>query len=218
MNQLTRRAKGKSERRQAMLNAALKVFAKEGFSGAHMETVATLAGISKPTLYQYFPSKEHLFIAVMEAKRDVMLIAIETADPEKLVEQLSRFAQTYARYVLSPDMLSLARLIIGEAERFPAIGRAYQAAGPDKLLCGMKTYLEAQRSAGTLDFADADLAAEDLWALILSAPRNRALHDPEWKPSADEMSRHISHGLVAFLKLYSTNPAQDIENLALYAN
>jgi TetR/AcrR family transcriptional repressor of mexJK operon len=72
---------------------------------------------------------------------------------------LHAFAWRYADTVMRPDMLSLARLIIGEVQRFPEIGRAYQAAGPDQLLRGIMRYLESQRATGRLRFDDAELAA-----------------------------------------------------------
>jgi AefR-like transcriptional repressor, C-terminal domain len=111
-------------------------------------------------------------------------------------------------------MLSLARLIIGEVSRFPEIGRAYQASGPDHLLRGIMRYLEGQRDAGRLVFDDAELAAQDLWGLILSAPRTQALYMPDTLPDGATLKRYITNGLRVFLKAYSTNPAQDLDQLA----
>jgi TetR/AcrR family transcriptional regulator, mexJK operon transcriptional repressor len=107
----------------------------------------------------------------------------------------------------------LARLIIAEAQRFPAIGRAYQEAGPDRVLKGIMTYLEQQKKNGRLTFNDAELAAQDLWALILSAPRNQALHMPDKTPKRAAVARYVNNGLEVFLKAYSTHPTKDIERL-----
>lgn len=49
-----------------------------------------------------------------------------------MVAELYAFSWHYADVVLHPDMLNLARLIIGEAQRLPDIGRAYQASGPTR--------------------------------------------------------------------------------------
>ena len=54
---------------------------------------------------------------------------------------------------------------------------------PDRLLQGMMAWLDARRAEGLLSFDDAELAAEDLWGLILSAPRNQALHRPDRVPA-----------------------------------
>lgn len=111
-------------------------------------------------------------------------------------------------------MLNLARLIIGEAQRLPDVGRAYQASGPDRVLAGMIAYLERQRATGLIVFDDAELAAEDLWGLILSAPRNRALHIPDAVPDRATIERYIRNGLRVFLRAYSTAPDKDLAALS----
>lgn len=213
MTALSRREQNRMTRRGQILDAALQVFAEQGFSGASMEAVARASGLTKPTLYQYFPTKEVLFAAVLAARRDTMLLAIDRADPDRMVAQIHTFAWRYAETVLRPDLLALARLIVGEAQRFPDIGRAYQSGGPDQLLQGMMEYLEAQRGFGRLRFEDAELAAQDLWGMILSAPRNRALHDPDWTPDRATLARYVDHGLRNFLRLYSTRADQDLTRL-----
>ncbi|MFC6636812.1 helix-turn-helix domain-containing protein [Sulfitobacter sediminilitoris] len=67
MNQLSRRERNRLERQNRILDAAIKVFAEAGFPGASMDEIARQAGLSKPTLYQYFTSKEALFEAMMAA-------------------------------------------------------------------------------------------------------------------------------------------------------
>ena len=139
-----------------------------------------------------------------------MLLAFEHPSAPDMVAELHSFAWHYADTVMRPDMLSLARLIIGEVQRFPEIGRAYQAAGPDRVLAGMMRLSDRQRDAGRLAFDDAELAAEDLWGLILSAPRNQALYMPDAHPDRAELARYIHNGLRVFLKAYSTDPAADL--------
>ncbi len=213
MTTLPPRTLNRLAKERRIMEAALKVFADQGYSGTSMDAIAALAGVSKPTLYQYFGAKEQLFAAIMVAQRDSMLGAFEEPDGLGLVPELWAFSWHYADTILRPDFLSLARLIIGEAQRFPEIGRAYQAAGPERVLNGMMDYLNAKRAEGSLSFDDAELAAEDLWGLILSAPRNRALHDPANLATRADLHRFITNGLRVFLKAYSTNPAKDLAQL-----
>lgn len=212
-----RREQNRRAREQRILEAAQQVFASEGYSGATMDAVAAAAGLTKPTLYQYFASKEALFAAMMSARRDDMLLAFEgpggTDAKATMVSQLYAFAWAYADTVMRPDLLSLARLIIGEAHRFPKIGATYQASGPDRVLAGMMAYLTAQRDAGRLAFEDAELAAQDLWGLILSAPRTRALHQPDDPPGRAEVARYVENGLRVFLRAYSVNAVRDVAEL-----
>jgi AcrR family transcriptional regulator len=209
---LPRRQQNRLSRERAILDAALTVFAAQGYSGTTMDAVAAEAGVTKPTLYSYFPSKEALFQAMMLAKRDVMLDGFDHPSGDMVLD-LHGFAWAYADTVMRPDMLSLARLIIGEVSRFPEIGRAYQASGPDRLLHGIMRYLDTQRGAGRLTFDDAELAAQDLWGLILSAPRTQALHMPDALPDRATLNRYITNGLRVFLKAYSVTPAEDLDRL-----
>lgn len=213
MNAPTRREQNRLDRTRRILDAGLQVFAEAGYSGTTMEAVAAAAGLSKPTLYQYFESKEALFQAMMLGQRDRMLDVFEHPSPRGMVHDLHAFAWAYADVVMRPDMLSLARLIIGEVQRFPEIGRAYQASGPDRLLAGIMAYLATQRAAGRLVFEDAELAAQDLWGLILSAPRTQALYMPDALPDRAALARYIDNGLRVFLRAYSTDPAKDLGEL-----
>jgi TetR/AcrR family transcriptional regulator, mexJK operon transcriptional repressor len=211
---LPKRQQNRILRERRILDAALTVFSEKGFVGASMDDIAAEAGISKPTLYQYFPSKDELFTAMMSQERDHMLESFEYPSAGGMVAELYAFSWHYAETVLRPDMLNLARLIISEAQRLPEIGRAYQASGPDRVLVGMMKYLEDQRTAGRLTFEDAELAAEDLWGLILSAPRNKVLHIPDAMPDRATLERYIRNGLRVFLRAYSTAPDKDLASLS----
>jgi TetR/AcrR family transcriptional repressor of mexJK operon len=213
MTDLPRRKQNRLNRERAILDAALSVFAAQGYTGTTMDAVAALAQVTKPTLYSYFPSKESLFQAMMLGKRDVMLDVFEHPSRQGMVADLSVFAWAYAGTVMRPEMLSLARLIIGEVQRFPEIGRAYQASGPDHLLRGIMRYLEGQRRDGRLTFDDAEMAAQDLWGLILSAPRTQALYLPDALPDHATLAGYIKNGLRVFLKAYSTTPGPDLDQL-----
>lgn len=214
MTALPKRQQNRILRERRILDAALVVFSQKGFVSASMDDIAAEAGLTKPTLYQYFPSKDELFTAMMTEERDHMLESFEYPSASGMVAELYAFSWHYADVVLRPDMLNLARLIIGEAQRLPDIGRAYQASGPDRVLAGMIAYLERQRAAGRLVFDDAELAAEDLWGLILSAPRNRALHIPDAVPDRATIERYIRNGLRVFLRAYSTAPDKDLAALS----
>lgn len=210
------RALNKAAKERRILDAAFRVFSLAGYAGASMDAIADAARVSKPTLYQYFGSKDQLFAAMMDSARDQMLQPFDGRGD--MVDQLHRFAWAYADTVMRPDLLGLARLVIGEAARFPEIGAAYQAAGPDRLLSGMIAWLEIQRQAQRLLFEDAELAAQDLWALILSAPRTQALHRPDAVPPRGQIRRYLENGLRVFLRAYSTDPQADLAALARLTN
>ena len=69
----------RSERRQMLLEAARSVFVTSGYHAAAMDDIATKAGVSKPVLYQHFPGKLELYLALLDDSADALLAAISTA-------------------------------------------------------------------------------------------------------------------------------------------
>jgi AcrR family transcriptional regulator len=70
-SKIRRRMRG-SERRAQLLNVARRVFGKSGFHSVSMEEVASEAGVTKPILYDHFPSKKELYLALLEADLSVL--------------------------------------------------------------------------------------------------------------------------------------------------
>jgi AcrR family transcriptional regulator len=210
MTELSRREQNRLDKRLKILDAALSVFARKGFDGASMDLIAQAAGLTKPTVYLYFASKDELFQEVMTRPREVMMLAFDRAATLDMVAQLLDFAWAYTDTVMRPEFLALARLTIAEAQRVPKAGRTYQESGPDKVLEGLKGFMTTQRDQGRLAFEDAELAAEDFWGLILSAPRNRALHVPDSTFTREELARYVHNGIRVFLRAYSTDAERDL--------
>jgi len=71
-----------------------------------------------------------------------------------------------------------------------------------------------QRGKGKLSFEDGELAAQDFWALILSAPRNLALHVPDQIPQRPHIRRYLENGLKVFIKAYATDVTKNLGELA----
>jgi len=209
----SRREKNRLEKRQRALDAALRVFAKKGYTAATMDAIAAEAGLTKPTLYQYFQNKDELFSQMLIAARKTMMTAFEHSSNECHITQLWDFSWFYAKTVMHPDFLAIARLVIGDAIRNPELARAYQSSGPDQVLLGLSEFMQTQANLGNLEIEDAELAAEDFWGLILSAPRNRALHLPEARVGVDQLHKYIQNGIRVFIKAYSSNQSKDLNRL-----
>jgi|SRR6516165_3334013 len=81
-------------RREEILDAARKIFARRGYQSSSLDDVAAETGISKPTLYYYFPSKAHLFFELASLHADEQLITLERIsrepDPTRCLVALMR--------------------------------------------------------------------------------------------------------------------------------
>ncbi len=207
----TRESKRQNKSR-LILDAALAEFSALGFDGVSMTDIAKRAGVSKPTLYQYFGDKDGLFANVLQQGCDHIMTPLSAPDGS-LVDRLWDFSWTYADFVLREDMLSLARLVLGEASRRPDIAGIYHHAGPGKAFKGLIAFMQECKEANQLDFDDIEYAAQDLWSLILSGPRDYHLHFVNEQPDRAQLLRSIGHGLQVFLKVYSKNRTADLDAL-----
>lgn len=100
-----RQAADYEEKRDAIVDAAAKLIAANGFSGASLNELADACGISKSLLYHYYPSKEAILHAVMKGHMDDLLTALEDKPCDDPVKDLRAFAR------------ALLRLYAGAADR-----------------------------------------------------------------------------------------------------
>lgn len=115
-------------RRDAILKAALSVFAEHGFEAARLDDVASRAGVAKGTLYLYFEHKEALFEALVRmavAPILARLAALASSEPTSPLRTIEQIYALFAKEVLGTDRKLLLRLIISEAPRFPAMAGFY---------------------------------------------------------------------------------------------
>ena len=110
-------------RRQAILEAALSVFAARGYAAARLDDVAAQAGVAKGTLYLYFKDKQALFEELVRGAvtpiMDQVRAAALTSDMEP-IHIVEMFFGLFQREVLGSDRKLLLRLMIAEGPRFPA--------------------------------------------------------------------------------------------------
>lgn len=111
------------ERPQQILEAAFRVFGAQGLHQATLDDVAREAGITKGTIYLYFPSKAALFSAMLKSRVNDILPPLEAAGagagPPVGPDELAAFGRRLYRFMQSPAYLNMFRTIIGEAARFP---------------------------------------------------------------------------------------------------
>ena len=142
---------GEIDRRQEILEAALRVFAERGFGGATVKEIAREAGVRSPALiYWYFKDKRALFGEVLGEGVPVVRVAADLARVMDLApeEALTRLGRAYFAFErMDPRVL---RLVIGEAIRSPEVAEVFVRGGPGRVLEFLKGYLEHQVELGHL--------------------------------------------------------------------
>ncbi len=123
------RRRRKAARPQELLQAALDLFVARGFAATRSEDVAARAGVSKGTLYRYFPSKQELFKAVVRHNLSALIAAGQLhadrfdGSSAQLLQQLLhgwwlRFGSTAAGGIF--------KIIVAEVGNFPELARFYR--------------------------------------------------------------------------------------------
>ncbi|WP_281826481.1 TetR/AcrR family transcriptional regulator [Jannaschia rubra] len=145
-----------------VLEGARHVFMAEGFDGASVDAIARAAGVSKATLYSYFPDKRVLFIEVARSECCLQMDEAEaiTAGHSAPAEVLRAAAERMLAFFLSDFGQSIFRMFVAEADRFPDLGRQFYDTGPGLLRARMVAYLRDAVTQGTLAIDDFELAAD----------------------------------------------------------
>ena len=200
---------GRSERkRQAVLAAATETFLKSGYLGANMDEIAAVSGVSKQTVYKNFGSKEALFIEVVTSMTGAADLRVHTAPPEPdNAVELERFLFDYAyrqlSVVMTPRLMQLRRLVIGEVSRFPDLARVLYERGPQRAISVLAAVFARLDASGLLTCPEPTVAATNFNWLAMAEPVNRAmlLGDSEL-PSDAKLRATATEATRVFLAAY----------------
>ena len=173
------RRRMKAERPQQILEAAFEEFAARGFAAARLDDIARRVGVTKGTIYLYFPSKVELFKAVVRTFTQPLLEEVEaaieghTGSKAKLLRE--QILQSYCETLDDTRERELMRLLIAEGEKFPELTEFYH----DEVMVPFERMSRAIIEAGiaTGEFRDSalkevplmlfsPLVLHSVWALL----------------------------------------------------
>ena len=143
-------------RRKAFVDAARTLFFANGYTGTTMSSIASKVGGSKTTLWTYFPSKEELFAAVVD---DIVgeygtALHVDLPVDAPVVDVLTRFGNILMTALVTTPLLSLFRLVVGEAERFPHLAETFYERGPRRGKARAAVWVAAKMERGELRAGD----------------------------------------------------------------
>jgi AcrR family transcriptional regulator len=195
----------RAERKLAqVIDGARAVIVAKGFEGASVDDIAREAGISKATMYRYFPDKSALFRAVMsrECQRQAGA-AVEIVDccgPFDVI--LLDFAVRHLTFVLSDVAIDAFRTAVAESARFPALARDFYERRMDKARGALVPLMAAVRDRGELAIDDPDRAALRFLALCKSELFFTRLFGVRGPYAPDEIEAQARGAVEAFLRIY----------------
>ncbi len=203
-----------AKKRQAIKEAATTIFLRDGYLGANMDEIARLADVSKQTIYAQFQSKETLFLEIVSGLTNAGSDAVhgdlsDLAPGGDLQAYLEGYAYKQLEVVLTPRLMQLRRVVIGEVGRFPELGKALYESGPKRAMATMASMFKRLAARKLLRIEDPAVAASHFNWLVMSQPLNQAmLLGDSGIPGSAALRRHAANGVRAFLAAYGPSKSQ----------
>lgn len=190
-----------------VLEGARAVFLREGFEGASVDEIAGESGVSKATLYSYFPDKQSLFLAVITSGCQTQ--ASNAMAGEILVkpvpEAIRAIAHSFVSFFLTGDALRMFRLCVAESSRFPELGQAFYESGPKHSQDQIVAFLESPRARAELEIVDSYVAADQLLQLCRTDLMLKLLFGVVDRVSPEEIDHITTEAVATFLARYRRN-------------
>ena len=164
-------------KRQQITDAARALFLAQGYARTSTDAITRAAGVSKQTLYIYFPGKVELLSAVIAQELGGHAPELGTApdpqtqDPRTLAELrtwLLRFARRVTSSLMQPDSIALLRLLIGETVHLPELRGVLRRTLPARLIVTVQALLTTCAARGLIVVSSPDLSARMFVGPIMS--------------------------------------------------
>lgn len=207
----SRMREGSAPKRAAILAAARELYVRDGVDRTSMDAVASLAGVSKRTVYDYYGDKRRLLLAVIEASGESVVTmlrrsianhlsdAADIRDAAGLESALTAFAvEIGAELLASPEYAATVRLIAENETVLPELERHPLDIAADDLLAGRLRHFA---ELGLLDIEDPAVATDHfnaLTSLLAYDSRHFGPVDP------DRVRTVMIQGVHAFMRAYGT--------------
>ena len=209
-----KRERRKEARPGELLDAALNLFVEKGFAATRMEEVAQRAGVSKGTVFLYFPSKEELFKAVV---RDNMSGRFEEWNAEFLryegsaADMLQHCMTTWWQRIGSTQASGITKLMLSEGGQFPDIVAFYQTEVVQPGHALIRQVLQRGVDRGEFRAVDLDFTVHSVVAamVFLSLSKHSAACLPNNQPL--DPHAYIANQVALMLRGLTANQTQGVK-------
>lgn len=198
----------KGRKFEQVLQGARSVFLRDGFERTSVDDIAREAGVSKATLYAYFPDKRILFmeVASVECRRQAEE-AVSEMDPTAPIDDVLRHAATrLIGFMQSEFGQRIFRIAVAEAESFPELAQQFYNSGPRLAKERISECLQNGVSRGELAIEDLPLAAAQFAQLCKVDLQDCLLFTPQRCCTAPEIKRVIEGAVSMFMARYGLRP------------
>ena len=188
-----------------VLAGARDIFMTDGFEGASVDDIARAAGVSKATLYSYFPDKRLLFmeVAKTECVRQAETAVETIAMSQSVGIVLTEAAIQMVNFFTSDFGQRVFRLCVAESDRFPELGREFYQSGPALVRDRLIEFMKVGISRDELAIDDLPLAADQFSELCKADLFPRLIFSMDSAFDEAEKLRIVTGAVETFLARYA---------------
>ena len=182
-----------TQKQATIVQAALDLFLEQGYAATSMDAVANHAGVTKQTVYRYYPSKEELFTAVMEKIRadEPSPYAFGDAD---LDTELSNFGRDLLAFHLTPAALGVYKMMLSEGGQ-ESLLKPFLKTGPNRVMKPLMEFLQKRHPK----LEDVAFYAQ-MFASMVLVPRNQLIMRGKGRITRAEQETHVNKVVRLFLQ------------------
>lgn len=193
-----------AETRQKILDAAFHAILESGYR-ASVDDIAKRAGVVKQTIYHHFAGKDALFAETVSRMAESVRVSLDE-EPADLRSCLLRFAAAYREKVFGGTGISLHRVLVSEAARFPELARAVFAANVGETRRRLAATLGRAMAVGKLRRDDPEFASEMLLGMLTGIEHDRYVFNAELP--TDKAPERAGRIVDCFLRAFSYESTQ----------
>lgn len=194
------------DKRKAIIDAALQLLKKSASYEVSMSDIAARVGGSKATLYNYFSSKQEVFIELVKQSVQPELATIKSilSENDDLDTVLQNFGEHYLHQRCSPDTIAINRMLIAESARSD-IGMLFFEEGQRKIHDMLSALFEKEMNAHKIKKRDTKMVVSHYIALIESELVENCIFGFIKDPSDAQIKVCVERAVSAFLDSYLSN-------------
>jgi AcrR family transcriptional regulator len=187
-----------------VIDGARRIFMRDGFEGASVDDIAREAGVSKATLYAYFPDKRLLFTEICSSECRRQTEAAEAdMDYSAPVEGMLTFAaERITGFLMSDFGRNMFRLVVAESDRFPDLGRQFYRNGPGLIHDRLVHYMRKMADKGVLRIEDFDLAADQFAQLCKAHIHEKLIFGLADQITPEDVTKTVKGAVEMFMARY----------------
>ncbi|MEH6404158.1 MAG: TetR/AcrR family transcriptional regulator [Sneathiella sp.] len=189
------------QKNKAITDAAKATFLDVGFDLASMDKIASVANVSKRTVYSHFISKEALFEETVKTictgKKVAMEITMDLTNPIDVV--LQDLGTEFLSQIFDKETTAMLRILVAQAAQFPKLGKIFLESGPEPATDILAGYFQEQVSKGIITIENPKEAAGSFFASLFGAHFIEVLVGAKAAPDPSDYPKMVKDVVDRFL-------------------